>query len=169
MPPSETPPDKGIFRVRLAQGWKIALAMVLPPLLILPSLLLLTKFRGLSEPVVFGVISAMVLSLCGAGIWLVFRCIALVDYSVEGERHRVEVLRPSFLKVRSFDFGIGEVTGFQVGQSNGRLLFTVMKRGYPGKFSINAASDRPEDVTQFKELMRLMAARLDERKAAVRA
>jgi len=59
------------------------------------------------------------------------------------------------------------VTGFQVGQSNGRLLFTVMKRGSPGKFSINAASDRPEDVTQFKELMRLMAARLNERKAAV--
>jgi hypothetical protein len=44
-----------------------------------------------------------------------------------------------------------------------------MKRGYPGKFSINAASDRPEDVTQFKDLMRLMAARLDERKAAVGA
>ncbi len=169
MPPTDNPSDKKIFRVRLTQGWKIALSMVLPPLLILPGIWLLAQFRGLSEPVVFGIISVMVLSLCGAAIWLVFRSIPHVDYSVEGERHQVEVLRPTLLSVRSFDFGIGEVTGFQVGQSKERLYFTLTKSGYPGKFSINADSDREGDVEQFKELMLLVAERLDERKAAAGA
>ena len=166
MPPSDHPPDRKTFRVRLVQGWKVVLAMVLPPLLILPCIYLLARIRGLSEPVVFGAVSVMVLSLCGAAIWLVFRCISLVDYSVEGEQHRVEVMRPIFLSVRSFGFGIAEVTGFQIFQSKGRLYFTVMMRGYPGKFSINAASDREEDAAQFRELMLLVAERLAERKAA---
>lgn len=164
MPPSDHSPDKETFRVRLAQGWKIALLIVLPPLLILPGIYPLPQIRGLSDPVVFGAISVMVLSLCGVSIWLVFRSIARVDYSIEGQRHRVEVMRPTFLSVRSFDFGTYEVTVFQVCRSNGRLYFTLMLRGYPGKFSINAASDRGEDVAQFEELMRLVAARLDERK-----
>jgi len=155
-----------IFRVRLAQGWKIALAMVLPPLLILPGIYLLAQIRGLSETAMFGVITVMVISLCATTIWLVFRTIPFVDYSVEGDRHRVEVVRPTLLSARSFEFVIGEVTGFQIGQSNGRLYFTVMRCRYPGKFSINAASDRSEDVEQFKELMRLVALQLDERKTA---
>lgn len=151
------------------QAWKVVLAMVLPPLLILPGIWLLAQFRGLPEAVVGGVITVMVLSVCGAAIWLVFRSIPHVDYSVEGERHQVEVLRPTFLSVRSFGFDIGEVTGFQVGQSKGRLYFTVMLCGYPGKFSINAASDRAEDVARFEKLLRLIAAQLDERKTAASA
>ncbi len=166
MPPSEHPPDKQIFRVRLAQAWKVVLAIVLPSLLILPGIFLLAKIRGLPESVVFGAITVMVFGLCGASIWLVFRSIARVDYSIEGMQHRVDVVRPNFLTVGSFDFATEEVTGFQVGRSNERLYFTLMLRGYPGKFSINAASDRPEDVAEFEELMRLVAARLDERKAA---
>ncbi len=148
--------------MRLVQAWKIVLALVLPPLLILPGILLLAQFRGLPDSVVGGAITVMVLSVCGATLWLVFRCIAQVDYSVEGERHQVAVLRPTFLSVRSFAFGIGEVTGFQVGQSKGRLYFTVTLGAYPGKFSINADSDREGDVAQFKELLLLVAERLEE-------
>ena len=166
MPPSDNLPDRKIFRVRLAQGWKIAFSMVLPPLLILPGIYLLAQIRGLSETVVFGVIAVMVISLCATTIWLVFRTIPFVDYSVEGDRHRVELLRHTFLSARSFEFLIGEVTGFQVGQSNGRLYFTVMRCRYPGRFSINAASDRAEDSAKFEELMLLVASRLSELKPA---
>lgn len=155
--------------MRLAQGWKVALALVLPPLLILPGIWLLAQFHGLPEPVVGGAITVMVLSVCGASLWLVFRGIPHVDYSVEGERHQVEVLRPTFLSVRTFSFGISEVTGFKVFQSKGRLFFTVTVGGYPGKFSINADSDRAPDVEKFKELLLLVAERLDERKAATGA
>ncbi len=169
MPPSDHPPDKKNYRVRLVQGWKVVLAMVLPPLLILPCIYLLAQIHGLSEPILFGVIAVMVLSLCGAAIWLVFRCISLVDYSIGEDLHGVEVVRPTLLSVRSFDFRIAEVTGFQICQSKGRLYFTVMTPGYPGKFSINAASDREEDVAQFEELMAFVAARVNARKEAMRA
>lgn len=169
MPTSDIPPDRKTFRVRVAQAWKVVLALVLPPLLILPGIWLLAQFRGLPESVVAGVITVMVVSVCGAAIWLVFRSIPHVDYSVEGERHQVEVLRPTLLSVRSFDFGIGEVTGFRVGESKGRLYFTLTMSGYPGKFSINADSDREKDVEQFRELLLLVAERLDERKAVTGA
>ncbi len=149
------------FRVRIAQGWKAASAMILPPLLILPGIYFLAQIRGLPEAVVIAFIAIMVVSLCGVSIWLVLRGITLVDYLIEGGRHRVEVLRKTWLTVRSFDFSIGEVTSFQVRRSGNRLYFTITMRGYPGKFSINAASDRPEDVGHFKELILLIASQLD--------
>ena len=80
----------------------------------------------------------------------------------------MEVLRPTFLSVRSFGFDFGEVRGFQIGQSQGRLYFTLEMPGYPGKFSINAASDCGEDVAQFNELMLLVATRMSEREDAMR-
>ena len=164
MPPSDQLPDKRIFRVRLAQAWKVVFALVLPSLLVVPGIWGLAQFRGLSEAMVGVAITVMVLAVCGASVWLVFRAIPHVDYSVEGERHQVEVLRPNFLSVRSFSFGIGEVTGFEVGQAEGKLYFTLTVRGYPGKFSINADSNREGDVEKFRELLLLVAERLDERK-----
>ncbi|MCW5908497.1 MAG: hypothetical protein KIS94_11610 [Chitinophagales bacterium] len=142
----------GTYTVRLTQAYKVVLGLVFIPLLIVPFIVSMA-YITIPEWLVIVLIVAFLGAAIAATVFVVKRLTPLVQYSFDGDTHRVEVIEKAFYNVSSFSFTTNDIRNFWIDETNGRYYFTLSISQYPHKFSINAASKSDEDETQFAELM----------------
>lgn len=138
------------YRVQVTQAHKVVIVLVFVPLLIvLPGIAIMGLYTNLPDWAAL-TLSAVIMGLCiAATLYLVKQISPQVNYRISGNNHFVEVLHPNPFAIKSFGFETYDITGFNVLTYRGRPYFTLYVKGYPGSFSVNAASLSDADAEVF--------------------
>jgi hypothetical protein len=129
------------------------LAIVFPPLFIVPFIVAMAQFPNLPDWAVWlGIILFMGISIAGV-LYLVRQLSIKVIYTIDGNQHHIKVVQPSVLSPSSFSFETQHIRNFATDTTDNGTYVSMHITTYPGRFNIDANSKSEEDINAFYELV----------------
>lgn len=153
------------YRVKLVQSYKVVLAIIFPPLFILPFIVVMTQFRDLPDWAVWLAIVTFMAACISSVLYLVRQLSIKVVYTIEGSQHHIEIVQPSILSPSSFSFETQSIRNFATDTTDNGTYASLHITTYPGKFNIEANSKSEEDTNAFYELVGFIEQQVQERNA----
>lgn len=141
------------FPVRYGHTYKVVLCITLPSLLIVPFILLMTRFKSLPEWQVWTLISLFMVFIVGISLWLVFRVYPKAILNINRKEISLLFNHNYLLAPKDFTFNVSDIASLKKGAMGNGDYYNFEIKNPSRKFQVSAISYEVEDLIDFYEAM----------------
>jgi hypothetical protein len=151
------------FPVRYGHTYKVVLCITLPTLLIVPFILIMSRFKSLPEWQVWTLISLFIGFIVGISLWLVFRVYPKAILKINRKEISLLFNHEYLLTPQDFTFNVSDIVSLKKGALGNGDFYNFEIKNPSRRFQISAISYEMEDLIDFYESMMEIEAELDTR------
>ncbi len=141
------------YQVRYGHTYKVALAIILPSLLIGPFILGLTYVKPLEEWVLGLSITLFLAMILYSSYWIVMQVYPIAIIGITTNEIRLTFKTKSFLAPSDFSFYLDDLVSFKNAEMKGVEYYKFSIRNPTRNFQISSASNDVADFLSFYEAM----------------
>lgn len=144
------------FPVRYGRTYKVVLALTLPSLLIIPFILVLSRFKDLPEWQIWTFIILILGSVIGLSLWLVSNVYPKAIISIGKQEINLVFNKEKLLSPSDFSFMVSDIVNFKAGAIGSGNYYNFETQNPRRKFQISALSYEEGDLIAFDEAISLI-------------
>jgi hypothetical protein len=141
------------FPVRYGHAYKVVLSITLPSLLIVPFILIMSRFKSLPEWQVWTLISLFIGFIVGISLWLVFRVYPKAILNINRKEISLLFNHEYLLTPKDFTFNVADIVSLKKGALGNGDFYNFEIKNPSRKFQVSAISYEMEDLIDFYEAM----------------
>lgn len=141
------------FPVRYGHTYKVVLSITLPSLLIVPFILIMSRFQSLPEWQVWTFISLFIGFIVGISLWLVFRVYPKAILNINRKEISLLFNHEYLLTPKDFTFNVSDIVSLKKGALGNGDFYNFEIKNPSRKFQVSAISYDMEDLIDFYEAM----------------
>lgn len=149
------------FPVRYGHTYKVVLCITLPSLLIVPFILIMSRFKSLPEWQVWTLISLFMGFIVGISLWLVFRVYPKAILNINRQEISLIFNHEQLLAPKDITFNITHIVTLEKGAIGNGDYYNFEIKNPPRKFQVSAISYKVEDLIDFYEAMAEIESKLE--------